>query len=142
MSVWAYCSQQRHLSSDLGLYSMSLSIFVPLLVFHLHRECGTCSLDRLKGSYGGCADMGTFAAGLSVLLFAVGDVSLVVHFLQIVRRVLTKQDECRPTFCACFPRQCIRPRPAYNLYKVRHAPLHCSEPYASDSTGKLWRLFS
>lgn len=86
--------------------------------------------------------MGTFAAGLSVLLFAVGDVSLVVHFLQIVRRVLAKQNECRPTFCACFPRQCIRPRPAYNLYKVRHAPLHCSEPYASDSTGKLWRLFS
>ena len=30
--------------------------------------------------------MGTFAAGLSVLLFAVGDVSLVVHFLQLVRK--------------------------------------------------------
>jgi hypothetical protein len=71
---------------------MSLSISIPLLIFDLHRECGTCSLERLKGSYGGCADMGTFAAGLSVLLFAVGDVSLVVHFLQIVRRSVT---ECR-----------------------------------------------
>jgi hypothetical protein len=88
--------------------------------------------------------MGTFAAGLSVvLLFAVGDVSLVVHFLQIVRRSVDgRLIECRPTFCACSPRQCIRPRPVYSLYKVRHARLHCSGPCASDSTGKLWRLFS
>ena len=31
--------------------------------------------------------MGTLAAGLSVLLLAAGDVSFVVHFLEVVRSV-------------------------------------------------------
>ena len=42
-------------------------------------------LIRLRGSYGGCADIGTLAAGFIVLLLlAFGDVSLVVHFLVYV----------------------------------------------------------
>lgn len=88
--------------------------------------------------------MGTLAAGFKVLLLAVGEVSLVVHFLHVVRRcyTVTIVSGVRPTSCACFLTQYIRPHPACNLYKVLHARLHCNGPCVSDSTGRPWKLFS
>jgi hypothetical protein len=87
--------------------------------------------------------MGTFAAGLRVLLLAVGEVSLVVHFLHIVRIDNTMESTWKePTFCACSPKLCILPRLAGNLYRVLHAQLRCNELFVNDSIGRPWKLFS